>query len=204
MHTYQHTKTGMVLCTQPTRSFYSNELRELLSDPKRTRDINGPKVGEIMSRTGWMFQTTPILSTACEEGSTQHASAGWAAGIQWFDGSPGVNLSYATHPKSEGLGLGRLCCAMSFLQLCEETSPQELGNVNIQCRSDNIGSQKIAIGMGLNLNPGASFWVPAIGAKFLAFTTPAEKFREVCSELLEQHCTVVQTHTQAVQPRWRS
>lgn len=200
---YSHNKTGMVLSTLRHRAFFSDELGELLSDRQRVRDITGVDIGVIMAKTGWMFQAAPILSTASIEGSAQHASAGWAARIEWGDGSPGVNLSYATHQKSEGLGLGRICCALSFLRLCEETPLRDLGAVNIQCRADNIAAQKIATRLGFSLNPGSSFVVESLGAKFLAFTTPAEDFKRRCAALLEQHCTPMETMAEADQPRWR-
>jgi len=150
-------------------------------------DISGPSIGSVMSRVGWGTVSYPWVAKIFDEDGGVVA-AGWATVIWWKQPRDGVHLginaSYAVASHVRGQGLAQQCAAAALLGLIDEVPDLRPFPVNLQLRDRNAASAGVALSLGARPNPSADFEVPSLGARYVAFSVPAQEMIPRLQEIL--------------------
>lgn len=163
------------------RGFFVPSMNDLLADKKRNFDISGKDVGAVYQKTGWGYIARPLFVAARTPGSDQAVAVGWCTLIQWNDSKAlGVNLSFATAPGWERLGLASALCFRAFNRLAEHAPEGSLGaEVNIQCFRKNVNCIGLASRLGFQRKESRDFKVEQLQRTYLAFSMETDLFKSM-------------------------
>jgi hypothetical protein len=150
-------------------------------------DLAGPDIGAILGKVGWRYSgaVTRVDALAGTGPAQLPVASAWATPIVMPTGERGINISYGVGTSHRGRGLASLlayvavgeCSVLQALRFRPEPT-----FVNVQARSCNDRSQRVAQALGIARDPAAAFLARLPDGRGLTFVG----FREHLTAFLDR------------------
>jgi len=154
-------------------------------------DFDGPDISRIMQKTGWHFVGSLGKCCVASDPETGELLAAATADMVVDRGTKalGINLSYMATPLGQGTGAATRAVCSAFIALMRLQSRRDIrpDYVNVQCRTSNIRSARLARRLGFEHMPSLDFQVELeVGhVQYLTFRADPDLLLEVCKQRLK-------------------